>query len=75
MAGLRLGEDVAIAMLQDLVNTLTEDFVGFHFTRLDGTPVDICKDGQPIVVENVERFRQDNHALAKAKMLRGFYKT
>jgi hypothetical protein len=42
-AGLRLGEDVAIAMLQDLANTLTEDFVGFQFSRLDGAPVAICK--------------------------------
>lgn len=42
-AGFRLGEDVAIAMLQDLVNTLTEDFPGFSFSRLDGTPVEIQK--------------------------------
>jgi hypothetical protein len=42
-AGLRLGEDVAIAMMQDLVNTFTEDFAGFAFTRLDGTPVQIKK--------------------------------
>jgi hypothetical protein len=31
-AGLRLGEDVAIAILQDLVGTYTEDFKGFSFT-------------------------------------------
>jgi hypothetical protein len=42
-AGLVLGEEVAIAMLQDLVQTLTEDFSGFEFTRLDGTPVTISK--------------------------------
>lgn len=42
-AGLRLGEDVAIAMLQDLVQTTVEDFVGFQFTRLDGTPVAISR--------------------------------
>jgi hypothetical protein len=41
--GLRLGEDVAIAMLQDLVHTVAEDFAGFQFTRLDGTPVSITK--------------------------------
>jgi hypothetical protein len=41
--GFRLGEDVAIAMLQDLVLTFTEDFAGFQFTRLDGTPVSILK--------------------------------
>jgi hypothetical protein len=32
---------VAIAMLQDLVNTVAEDFSGFQFTRLDETPVTI----------------------------------
>lgn len=40
-AGLRLGEEVAISMLYDLVNTYSEDFSGFQFTRLDGTPVHI----------------------------------
>ncbi len=40
-AGIKLGEDVAIAMLQDLVNTYAEDFTGFQFTRTDGTPVQI----------------------------------
>jgi hypothetical protein len=43
MAGFQLGEDIAIAKLQDLVNILTEDFMGFQFTRLDGTPVTISK--------------------------------
>ena len=43
-AGLRLGEDVAIAMLQDYVNTFAEDFSGFSFTRVDGTPVIIVKE-------------------------------
>jgi hypothetical protein len=47
MAGFQLGEDVAIAKLQDLVNTFTEDFVGFQFTRLDGTPVQITKLSSP----------------------------
>lgn len=41
--GFQLGEDVAIAMLQDLVNTCAETFTGFQFTRLDGTPVSISK--------------------------------
>ena len=40
-AGIRLGEEVAIAMLQDLVNTFAESFTGFSFTRVDGTPVQI----------------------------------
>lgn len=42
-AGFRLGEDVAIARLQELANAFTEDFQGFSFTRLDGPPVRICK--------------------------------
>jgi hypothetical protein len=45
--GFRLGEDVAIAILQDLVETFTEDFSGFQFTRLDGTPVQISKNASP----------------------------
>lgn len=42
-AGLRLGEEVAITVMEDLVNTLTEDFDGFRFTRFDGKPVHITK--------------------------------
>jgi hypothetical protein len=45
-AGLRLGEDVAISILQDLVQTYTEDFGGFSFTRLDGTKVRITPGGE-----------------------------
>jgi len=44
ISGMRLGEDVAISILQDLVRTSTEDFKGFSFTRFDGTAVEICKD-------------------------------
>jgi hypothetical protein len=44
-AGFRLGEEVAIAMLQDLVHTFNEDFEGFEFTQLDGTPVKISQAG------------------------------
>jgi hypothetical protein len=40
-ASFRLGEDVAIALLQDWVGTYAENFTGFQFTRLDGTPVQI----------------------------------
>lgn len=47
-AGVRLGEDVAISILQDLVRTCTEDFEGFSFTRLDGTPVRISRNGEVI---------------------------
>jgi membrane-associated phospholipid phosphatase len=44
-AGFLLGEEVAITMLQDLVHTFNEDFEGFEFTRLDGTPAKISKVG------------------------------
>jgi hypothetical protein len=40
-AGIQLGEEVAIALLQDLVSTYAEDFSGFQFTRVDGTPVSV----------------------------------
>lgn len=40
--GMRLGEEVAISILHDLRGTFTEEFDGFHFTRLDGTPVVIA---------------------------------
>jgi hypothetical protein len=43
MAGMRLGEEVAITVMEDLVNTLTEDFDGFKFTRFDGESVHIRK--------------------------------
>jgi hypothetical protein len=46
--GLRLGEDVAISILQDLVRTYTEDFEGFQFTRFDGTLVRISRNGEVI---------------------------
>jgi hypothetical protein len=40
-AGFLLGEQVAIAILQDMVDTYAEDIGGFHFTLMDGTPVTI----------------------------------
>jgi hypothetical protein len=40
-AGIKLGEQVAIAVLQDMVNTYAEEFTGFQFTLMDGTPVSI----------------------------------
>ncbi|MBL8234074.1 MAG: vanadium-dependent haloperoxidase [Bryobacterales bacterium] len=45
-AGVPLGEDVAISILQDLVRTCTEDFEGFAFTRLDGSKVRINRSGE-----------------------------
>ena len=48
VAGLRMGEDVAISVLQDLARTYTEEFKGFSFTRLDGTSVHITPQGEAI---------------------------
>jgi len=45
-AGLRLGEEVAISILQDLAGTYTEDFKGFSFRRIDGTKVHITPQGE-----------------------------
>jgi hypothetical protein len=42
-AGLALGEAVAIAFMQDQVNTFSEGFPGFQFTKFDGTPVSITQ--------------------------------
>ena len=41
--GIHLGEEVAIAILEDLVNTFAEDFEGFRFTRFNGQPVAISR--------------------------------
>ncbi|MBV9085144.1 MAG: vanadium-dependent haloperoxidase, partial [Acidobacteriaceae bacterium] len=48
VAGLRLGEDVAISILQDLACTYTEVFKGFSFTRFDGIRVHISTQGEVI---------------------------
>ena len=40
--GFRLGEDVAISLLQDWVRTFGEDFTGFQCTLLDGTTITIA---------------------------------
>jgi membrane-associated phospholipid phosphatase len=39
--GLLLGEQVAIGLLTDAVNCLTEDFAGFQFTKFNGDPISI----------------------------------
>ena len=41
-AGLAIGEAVAIAFMQDQINTFTEPFAGFEFTKFDGTRVTIA---------------------------------
>lgn len=45
IAGLELGEDVAISILQDLARTYTEEFKGFSFKRYDGREVAITPRG------------------------------
>jgi hypothetical protein len=45
LAGIRLGEEAGISILQDLVRCCTEDFDGFEFTRYDGTYVRIGRSG------------------------------
>jgi hypothetical protein len=45
-AGLQLGEEVGISVLQDLACTYTEEFKGFSFKRFDGTNVHITIKGQ-----------------------------
>jgi hypothetical protein len=45
-AGLRLGEDVAISILQDLACTYTEKFNGFTFKRFGGVRVTITPRGE-----------------------------
>ena len=41
--GMVLGEEFAISVLQDLVNTYNEESVSFRFNRFDGRPVTISK--------------------------------
>jgi hypothetical protein len=49
-AGLVLGEQVGISILQDLALTLTEDFTGFTLHRFSGSEVHITPQGQ--ITEN-----------------------
>jgi hypothetical protein len=41
MEGLKLGEAVAIRIMQDLLDTYNEDFGGFSFTKFDGTTLTV----------------------------------
>ena len=45
IAGLLLGEEVGISVLQDLVLTFTEDFKGLSFRRFNGKTVHISRGG------------------------------
>jgi hypothetical protein len=47
-AGLRLGEDVGISILQDLARTYTEDFKGFSFKRFSGSQVHVTPQGEVV---------------------------
>lgn len=49
-AGLRLGEDVGISVLQDLARTYSEDFDGFSIKRFDGTEMHITPQGETVEV-------------------------
>lgn len=42
-ASLRLGEQVAISILQDMVKTFAEPFEGFSFTSFDGNVIYVKK--------------------------------
>ena len=39
--GILLGEQVAIGLLRDTVNCMTENFAGFKFTKFNGDPISI----------------------------------
>jgi hypothetical protein len=39
--GLRLGEQVALAILRDERETLSEDFVGYSLTKFDGSTANV----------------------------------
>lgn len=45
-AGLQLGEEVGISVLQDLAPTYTEEFKGFSFKRFNGIDVHITPKGE-----------------------------
>lgn len=47
-AGLSLGEDVGISILQDLARTYTEDFKGFSIKRFNGAEVHITPAGDAL---------------------------
>ena len=46
VAGLQLGEEVGISILQDLALTYSESFPGFSFNRFDGTRIHVASDGR-----------------------------
>jgi membrane-associated phospholipid phosphatase len=44
LAGLQLGEAVALSILRDTATIYNEVFSGFTLTRFDGTPITICPE-------------------------------
>lgn len=42
VAGMLLGEEIALSMLRDLATVYNEQFSGFSLTRFDGTSITIC---------------------------------
>ena len=52
-AGHMIGEEAAICFLQDQVNTLSETFTGFSFTKFDGTPISIAPGRGPYAGMNL----------------------
>jgi hypothetical protein len=48
-----IGEEAAMCFLRDQVNTLSESFTGFSFTKFDGTPVSIAPGTGPYTGLNI----------------------
>ena len=48
-AGLMLGEEVGITILQDMVRTYSEKFDGLSLTRFDGTAIKIMPGGEVVL--------------------------
>jgi hypothetical protein len=46
VAGLQLGEEVGISILQDMARTYTEEFKGFTFKRFNGRQIHITPSGE-----------------------------
>jgi hypothetical protein len=44
IAGIQLGEAIALSILRDIATLTHEEFSGYTLTRLDGTPVTICPE-------------------------------
>ncbi len=51
--GFMVGEEAAICFLEDQVNTLSESFTAFSFTRFDGTPITIAPRSGPYIGLNI----------------------